>query len=139
MSRLPHFLDNRPTDDSEVFGLTCRLRFTHRKISGTHFCLRLSRCKAHSAAGRIRPTEKSNYLIGNVTSDLPACSIAPLTRTNGLMLFREARHCLLLVTYLTKLPTSEYITWYGRMTNRLLERTWKEGYPGKFKEFVWRN
>jgi hypothetical protein len=37
---------------------------------------RLSEPQGHSAAGRIRSTEKSND-IGNRTRDLPACSIAP--------------------------------------------------------------
>jgi hypothetical protein len=31
-------------------------------------------------AGRIRPIEKSNYLIRNGTRDLPACSIACIER-----------------------------------------------------------
>jgi hypothetical protein len=31
--------------------------------------------RGHSAAGRIRSVEKSNYLIGNRLRDLPACSI----------------------------------------------------------------
>jgi hypothetical protein len=39
-----------------------------RKIPGTHFCWRLSRPQGHSAAGRIRSTEKCNN---------PACSIVP--------------------------------------------------------------
>jgi hypothetical protein len=37
-SRLPHFLDNRPTDGGEVVSLTRRPPFTPRKIPGTHFC-----------------------------------------------------------------------------------------------------
>jgi hypothetical protein len=36
-SRLPHFLDNRPTDDGEIGSLTRRPSFTPRKIPGTHF------------------------------------------------------------------------------------------------------
>jgi hypothetical protein len=35
--RLPHFLDNWPTDD-EVVSLRSRPRFTARKIPGTHLC-----------------------------------------------------------------------------------------------------
>jgi hypothetical protein len=42
-----------------------------RKFPGTHFCYRLSRPQDHSAAGRIRPIEKSNDLIRNRTGDLP--------------------------------------------------------------------
>jgi hypothetical protein len=33
------------------------------------------------AAGRIRPTEKPNDLIGNATRDLPACSVVPQPTT----------------------------------------------------------
>jgi hypothetical protein len=33
--------------------------------------------EGHSAAGRIGSFEKSNYLIGNRTRDLPACSVEP--------------------------------------------------------------
>jgi hypothetical protein len=54
MLRLPHFLDNRLTDDGEVVSLTRRPTFTTRNIPGTYFCYRLSRPQDHSAAGRIR-------------------------------------------------------------------------------------
>jgi hypothetical protein len=74
-SRLPHFPDNRLTDEGEVVSLTRRPPFTPRKFSGTHFCQRLSRTQGHSAAGRIRSIEKSNDLVGNRNRDLPACSI----------------------------------------------------------------
>jgi hypothetical protein len=37
-SRLPHFLNNRLTDDGEVLSLTHWPPFTPRKIPGTHFC-----------------------------------------------------------------------------------------------------
>jgi hypothetical protein len=46
-----------------------------RKISGTHFCWRLSRAQGHSAAGRIRSIEKSSDPIENRTRDLPTYSI----------------------------------------------------------------
>jgi hypothetical protein len=36
-SRLPHFLDNRLTDDGEVVSLTRRPPFPPRMIPGTHF------------------------------------------------------------------------------------------------------
>jgi hypothetical protein len=42
---------------------------------------RLSRPQGHSAAGRIRLTEKSNDLIGNLTRELPAYSIVPQPTT----------------------------------------------------------
>jgi hypothetical protein len=38
--------------------------FTARKFPSTYFCYRLSRPQDHSASGRIRSFEKSNYLIG---------------------------------------------------------------------------
>jgi hypothetical protein len=75
--RLPHFLDNQLTEGSEVVSLTDQLPFTPRKIPCTHFCYRLCRPCGHSAAGRIRSTEKSNDLIGNQTRNLPAHSIVP--------------------------------------------------------------
>jgi hypothetical protein len=48
-----------------------------RKISGTHFYYRLSLPQCHSAARRIKSTEKSSDLIWNRTRDLLACSILP--------------------------------------------------------------
>jgi hypothetical protein len=36
-SRLPHFLDNRLTDGSEVFSLKRQPAFAPRNIPGTHF------------------------------------------------------------------------------------------------------
>jgi hypothetical protein len=38
MLRLPHYLDNWLTDDSEVVSFMHRLPFTSRNIPGTHFC-----------------------------------------------------------------------------------------------------
>jgi hypothetical protein len=64
-SRFPHFLDSRLTDGGEVVSLTYRQPFTSRKIPGTHFSQTLNRLQDHSAAGRIRSTEKYNDLIGN--------------------------------------------------------------------------
>jgi hypothetical protein len=43
-SRLSHFLDNQLTHGGEVVSLMRRPSFTPRKIPGTHFCQRLSRC-----------------------------------------------------------------------------------------------
>jgi hypothetical protein len=80
-SRTTHFLDNRLTDGGEVVNLTHWPPITLRKTPGTHFCYRLSRLQGHSAAGRIRQTEKSNDLTGNRTRDLPACSIVPQLTT----------------------------------------------------------
>jgi hypothetical protein len=64
-SRLPHFLENWFIDGGEVVGLTWQLPFTPSKISGTHFCWRVSQPHGHSAARRHRSTKKSNEFIGN--------------------------------------------------------------------------
>jgi hypothetical protein len=74
-------LDSRFTDGAEIVSLTRRQPFTPRKISGIHFCLRLSRPQGHSAAGMVRSIEKYNDHIGYRTSDLPACSIVPQPTT----------------------------------------------------------
>jgi hypothetical protein len=37
-SKLPHFLDNRLTDGSEVISVTRQLPLNPRKIPVTHFC-----------------------------------------------------------------------------------------------------
>jgi hypothetical protein len=66
-------LDNRLTDGGEVVSLTRRPPYIPRKISGTHFCQRLSRPRGHNAAGRVRSVEKSNK-IGNRTRGLPTWS-----------------------------------------------------------------
>jgi hypothetical protein len=52
-SRLPHFLDNRLTDDTEVVSLTRRPHFTPRNTPRTHFRYRLSQTQGHSAAGKV--------------------------------------------------------------------------------------
>jgi hypothetical protein len=78
MSRLPHFIDNRLTDDGEVVSLTRRPPFIPRKIPGTHLSYRLNRIQGHSAAGMI---ENCNDLTGNRTRDLPAYSIVPQSTT----------------------------------------------------------
>jgi hypothetical protein len=74
-SQFSNFLHIRFTDGSEVISFKCRPPFTLTKIPGTHFCQRLTRPQGHSAAGMIRSIEKCNYLIGNWTRDLPACSV----------------------------------------------------------------
>jgi hypothetical protein len=53
----------------------------------------LSRPQGHSTAGRIRPTERSNDLIGNRNRELPAFSIVPqpttLLRATAIRFFRN--------------------------------------------------
>jgi hypothetical protein len=46
-----------------------------------HFLLQAQSTQDHSAAGRNRWIDKSNYLIGNETRDLPASSIVPQPTT----------------------------------------------------------
>jgi len=48
-----------------------------RDIPGTHCWYRLSRCQAHSVAGRIMSMKNSNDTVGNQTCDLQACSSVP--------------------------------------------------------------
>jgi hypothetical protein len=72
---------SRPPDGGKVVSLTRRQPFTPRKILGAHFSYRLSRAQSHSAAGKIRSTEKSRDLIRNGTRDLPACGIVPQPTT----------------------------------------------------------
>jgi hypothetical protein len=64
------FLDSRLTDGSKAISLMCRSPFTPKKISGTHFCQRLSQPQSHSLDGRIRSVEKSSDIIGNLMSVL---------------------------------------------------------------------
>jgi hypothetical protein len=54
-----------------------RVRFPMVSLDLFHFCQRLSRPQGHSATGRSRSIEKSNYTIGNQTRDLPVCSAVP--------------------------------------------------------------
>jgi hypothetical protein len=64
---LPHFLDNRQTDGGEVVSLTRRLAAVYpHEDSWYSFLLEAeSTAGPHSATGRIRSIEKSNYLIRN--------------------------------------------------------------------------
>jgi hypothetical protein len=80
MLRIPHCLDNRPTDGSKVVSPTNPPHFTPQKhyyfyVSCTHFCYRLSKPQ-----GLVRPEglgKLKNHLIGNRTRDLPVCNIVP--------------------------------------------------------------
>jgi hypothetical protein len=54
MSRIPYFLPNRLTDDSEVIGLTRRPRFTPEKYSLYSFLLDAESTLGPFAARRIR-------------------------------------------------------------------------------------
>jgi hypothetical protein len=107
-SRLPHFLDDRLRDGAEVVSLTRRPPFALRKISGTHFCYRLSRPQGHSAAGKIRSIEKSNDLIGIRTCDLPACSIVPQSTTlpRAAKIFLEGKNANRGLVYITHNATA---------------------------------
>jgi hypothetical protein len=53
MSRIPHFLDKRLTDDGEVVSLKPRQLFAHHEDSWYLFLLEQSLLQGHSATGRI--------------------------------------------------------------------------------------
>jgi hypothetical protein len=63
-SRLPHFLDNRLTDGSDVVGSFL-----------VPISVRAEKTPGPIATGRMRSTEKSRDFTGNETHDLPACSV----------------------------------------------------------------
>jgi hypothetical protein len=81
MPRLPHYLDSRVTDGGKVVRLTHRPLFTPQEDPWYSFLLEAESTPGHSAAGRIRSTEKANDLTGNRTRDLPVCSIVPQLST----------------------------------------------------------
>jgi hypothetical protein len=64
-------------EGSKVVSPTHRPPLPSENIPGTHFCWRLSRSHAHSAAGRALSIENSNDIIRNQTRDLLACSAVP--------------------------------------------------------------
>jgi hypothetical protein len=75
--RLPEFLDNRHMKVTRLSALCTGCLCPPGKISGTHFCLRLSQPQGPSTAGRIKSMENPYDPIGNRTGDLPACSTEP--------------------------------------------------------------
>jgi hypothetical protein len=87
----------------------------------------MSRSQGHSAAGRIRSTEKSNDLIGNRTRDLPARAIVPQPTTlpraryivSGIMEISE----VILLRYVYKPgPISLYLSpWSLNMMNEIFK------------------
>jgi hypothetical protein len=64
-------------ESGKVVSPTPRPPLPQGKISGTHFCQRLSQPQGESAAGRIMSMKNSNKIIGNQTRDLPAFSAVP--------------------------------------------------------------
>jgi hypothetical protein len=66
-SRGPYFLESLLTDGGEVSAS----RVSRPLPPGRFLVLISVTGQGHSAAGRIRPTEKANDLIGNRTRDLP--------------------------------------------------------------------
>jgi hypothetical protein len=72
-SRIPHFLDNRLTDGSEVVSLMHRQRFTHREDYWYSFLLEAeSNPRAIARLEGLCKSEKIKQLIGNRIRDLPA-------------------------------------------------------------------
>jgi hypothetical protein len=76
-SRIPHFLDNRLTEDDEVVSHTRQPPFTPHEDSWYSFLLEAESTQGHNAARRTRSIDKI-HLVGDRTRDLPACSIVPL-------------------------------------------------------------
>ena len=68
----PRFQDNRHMKMVRLSALSTDRLYPPGNITGTHFCLRLSRPQGHSAAGRIMLMKNSNDTIGCQTRDLPA-------------------------------------------------------------------
>jgi hypothetical protein len=84
MLRTPHCLDNRLTDGSNIVSPKHRPLSTFHKhyfsVSGTHFCLGLS--KPHGlmrpeGLGKLKKKKKFINLIWSQTRNLPACRIVP--------------------------------------------------------------
>jgi hypothetical protein len=48
--------------------------YSLENIRYAHSCQRLSRSQGHSAAGGVILMKNSNYTVGNLNHDLPACS-----------------------------------------------------------------
>jgi hypothetical protein len=69
MLRIPHCLDNRLTDGGKVVS-----PMHHFYVSGTHFCLRLSKPQGLVCPEGSGKFKKKNHLIGYRTRDLPVCS-----------------------------------------------------------------
>jgi hypothetical protein len=88
ISKLPHFVNNRLRDESEVFSLTCRLRSISQKpilFKVLSLVLTSVRSRVNPSAGRIRSIErKFKDFIGSGIRDLPAYStVPPSTVTTG--------------------------------------------------------
>jgi hypothetical protein len=74
VSKIPHFLENRLSEDGAVVSLTRRPRFAPQGDSWYELMLKASILKDHSAAGRIRSLERYSDLIGGRVRDITACS-----------------------------------------------------------------
>jgi hypothetical protein len=75
--RLLEFPDNRHMKVLRFVSPTHRPSLPPGRISGTHFCWRLSRPQGRSATGRIKSLETFSDPIGSRTRDLPAFSAVP--------------------------------------------------------------
>jgi hypothetical protein len=76
MLRIPHFLDNRVTDDGEVVSLTRRPRFTPRKMFWYSFLLESEYTRGSQCGWKDYVIEKIYEHHGIRTLDFPACSTA---------------------------------------------------------------
>jgi hypothetical protein len=73
----PRFLDNWHVKVVRLSALRTSRLYPPGKISGTHFCYRLSRPQGHSATKRIMSMKNFTDTIGNRTRDPPICSEVP--------------------------------------------------------------
>jgi hypothetical protein len=82
--KAPRFWENRFMKVVKLSALRTGRLYATGNIPGTRFCLRLSRPKGHSAAGRNMSVKNSNDNIGNRTRNLPTCSAMslPTARTS---------------------------------------------------------
>ena len=90
--RIPEILDNRHMKMARLSALFSDCLYPQGKISGTHFCQRLSRIQGHSATGRIKSMKNPNYHNGNRVRDLPACSVVPNEMRHRVTLYYKLRH-----------------------------------------------
>ena len=74
--RFPDFMTTAQ-DGGKFVSLMHRPPLPPGNTIGTRFCQRMSRTQGHSATGRIMSLKNPNDTIGNLTHDLPVCSVVP--------------------------------------------------------------
>jgi len=71
----PRFQDSRHMKVVRLSALRAGRLYAPENIPGIHFCQRLSRPQGHGVAGRIMLMKNSNDTVGNLTRELPDCSV----------------------------------------------------------------